>query len=84
MLFRSLGILFLAAAAYGCNKGTTPTAPTASAPAAAATVRVSGRVVDYASGRSIPGYTVRWWTGSNSHLILRVGQITSVTDATGG
>ena len=46
-------------------------------------VRVSGRVVDYVSGNGIPGYTVQWWTGSNSHLILRVGQLTSVTDAAG-
>jgi hypothetical protein len=83
MLFRSLGFIFLAAALSACSRESAPTAPTTSTPASPASVRVSGRVVDYATGQSVPGYTVRWWTGSNSHLMLRFGQLASVTDATG-
>ena len=85
MLFRTAGFIFLAAALSACSTNSTPTAPTSSttATAIAAAVRVSGRVVDYASGKSIPGYTVRWWTGSNSQLLLHAGQLTTVTDAAG-
>jgi hypothetical protein len=81
MLFRCAGFILLAAALSGCGKDSTPTAPTTSTPESPASVRVSGRVIDYASGQSIPGQTVRWWTGSNSHLI--VGSMNSVTDAAG-
>lgn len=83
MFFRAVGSILLAAALCACSKDAPPTAPTPSAPASPASVRVSGRIVDYGTGRSIPGYTVRWWTGSGSHLIVRTGTLTSVTDAGG-
>jgi hypothetical protein len=46
-------------------------------------VRVAGRVVDYATGMGVAGQGIRWWTGSNSHLIIRFGTLNSVTDSTG-
>jgi hypothetical protein len=86
MHVRMAACILAAAATLSCSSNSrTPTTPTssASATAVAAAVRMSGRVLDYASGKSIPGYTVRWWTGSNSHLLLHAGQLTSVTDAAG-
>jgi hypothetical protein len=83
MSFRLVGFILLALAPSACGKGSTPTAPTSSTPVSPASVRVSGRVVDYDTGRSIPGYAVRWWTGSGSHLIIRVGTLDSVSDADG-
>jgi len=78
---------FIAAAilfTVSCSDSRTPTAPTSSATASAATVRVSGRVLDYASGKSIPGYTISWRTSSNSQLLfLHTGPQTTVTDAAG-
>jgi hypothetical protein len=82
MLLRSAGFVFLAASLCACNTDAPPTAPTPSA-AVPATVRVSGRVVEYVTGRSVPGYPVRWWTGFGSHLIIRSGSLNSVTDAAG-
>src|SRR5688572_33488888 len=83
LLIRYAAVILLAAALSACSEGSLPTAPSTTTPTSPATVRVSGRVVDYATGQSVPGYTVRWWAGSNSHLMLRVGQFTSVTDAAG-
>lgn len=85
MQVRMAAGMLAAIVSFSCSESSTPTAPTSSssATAVAAAVRVSGTVVDYASGKSIPGYTVRWWTGSNSQLLLHTGQLTSVTDAAG-
>jgi hypothetical protein len=78
------GILVLVTALSACSKAASPASPTPTgSTAVAATVRVSGRVVDYASGRGIPGHTVRWWTGSGSHLLLHQGALASVTDSSG-
>jgi hypothetical protein len=77
--------VFLAAALISVScSDKTPTAPTtttSSTTTTAATVRVSGRVLDYGTGRGVPNYTVRWWAGSNTQF--RVGQLISVTDAVG-
>jgi hypothetical protein len=85
MKSRGAAILSAAVILVSCGESSTPTTPTpsSSATAVAAAVRVSGRVLDYASGKSIPGYTVQWRTGSNSHLLVHAGQLTTVTDAAG-
>jgi hypothetical protein len=81
MRFRTFGFIILAVALSACSESSPPTAPTPSAPASAATVRVSGRVIDYATGMGVAGQAVRWWTGWNSHLIVR--NVNSITDAEG-
>jgi hypothetical protein len=83
MLPQFAALILVASALSACNTGSTPTSPTSPAPQppAQATVRVSGRVIDYATGIAVAGQTVRWWTGSNSQLIVR--NISSVTDDSG-
>ena len=61
-----------------------PTAPNpVSSTERAPSVRISGRVLDYATGSGVAGQTVHWWTGSNSHLIVRPSNSSTVTDASG-
>jgi hypothetical protein len=83
MLKLIAAFLATALASISCSSGT-PTAPTTTTPqATTATVRVTGRIVDYASGQGVPGYTVRWWAGSNSNFNIGSAILNSVTDANG-
>ena len=76
-------ILAAALATISCSDKT-PTAPTTVTPGTAtATVRVTGRIVDYSSGLGVPNYSVRWWAGSNSRFNIGSTNLNSVTDASG-
>lgn len=83
MLQRLAGFVLVAAALSACNKDSTPASPASPTSQALtqANVRVSGTVIDYTTGLAVAGQTVRWWTGSNSHLIVR--NMSSVTDDAG-
>jgi hypothetical protein len=85
MLHRLAGCLLVAAAFSACSQDSAPTTPTSPTPQTPtqANVRVAGRVIGYATGIGVAGQAIRWWTGSNSHLIVRPGTLNSVTDAAG-
>ena len=59
----------------------TPTAPTTVAPGSPPSIRISGQIIDYATGRSVAGTTVMWRAPSGSQLDF--SSINSVSDASG-
>ena len=81
---RILTAVFFAAALSACSASSSPTTPTpaASSTAAAASVRVSGRIVDYSTAQSVPGVAITWRAGT-SHLVLGSLSRNGVSDATG-
>src|SRR5262245_6403657 len=83
MFYRVAAGLVAALLMISCSTAS-PTAPNpVPSSVSAPSVRISGRVLDYTTGLAVPGQTVHWWTGSNSHLIVRPANSNTVTDAAG-
>jgi hypothetical protein len=80
-LFTAVCFAAALSACTASSSPTTPTPPTAST-SAAATVRVSGRIIDYSTAQSVPGVAIIWRPG-NSHLVLSSLARNGVSDAAG-